>query len=488
MRAIPCLLLIIATCTLLISNLSGYTYTWPAEINVFVRPKTTPFLYYEHTNSLHSSVPEATQIYARRLPESGPLEDGQYLFAQSNRRISEATRSYVIDKKEATATPWYTPLVLSTVAGMSTSLGAALVFFLPRKRVTPKGAKVAVVSSDLLCFSLSLAGSVMVTISIISLLPQCFTANMTPSQYVARFVSIALGCLLCKVLSRFFPEQPEDILWSDHSTHDQQDLQPKNSTDEEDLTPLLPNSSFSSDSQTRRQSQSMTGSSSLLPMPAQPSWTLQGLELKTSDERKSWRIAMFLFFALLAHNFPEGLAVAASAAQSKDLGITVTIGIMIHNIPEGIAIAIPCMKARPDAPWLAFVLASVSGLAEPLGAAVTMIFLRYAKISSSASILSDGTTIIQPWITLEDVLAFVAGIMSMVAVCELFPEARRHIVKASHSLSSPSTANVGNAGSKQHGAASGHDAVTPAGASEMSFYGGALSGFLIMLLTEWCLD
>merc|ERR1712032_257049 len=101
-----------------------------------------------------------------------------------------------------------------------------------------------------------------------------------------------------------------------------------------------------------------------------------GSDLTTQSSRRAWRVAILLFISLLIHNFPEGLAVAASTIQSDRLGFTVMVGIMIHNIPEGIAIAIPCLAARPDWPWLAFLLASVSGLAEPAGAFVTILFLR----------------------------------------------------------------------------------------------------------------
>jgi ZIP family zinc transporter len=108
--------------------------------------------------------------------------------------------------------------------------------------------------------------------------------------------------------------------------------------------------------------------------------------------------------------------VAASALESKKLGMTVTVGIMIHNIPEGIAIAIPCLAARPDSPWLGFCLASLSGLAEPAGAFVALLLLR------GVSQQEDDAT----YFNMENVLAFVAGIMIMVAMYELFPEARRH--------------------------------------------------------------
>jgi len=124
---------------------------------------------------------------------------------------------------------------------------------------------------------------------------------------------------------------------------------------------------------------------------------------------------MLMFVSLLVHNFPEGLAVAVSALESEKLGITVTVGIMIHNIPEGIAIAIPCLAARPDKPWLSFALASISGLAEPIGAFVALLFLRDAAEEERT-------------FCMENTLAFVGGIMVMVSMWELFPEAKKHSV------------------------------------------------------------
>lgn len=116
------------------------------------------------------------------------------------------------------------------------------------------------------------------------------------------------------------------------------------------------------------------------------------------------------------HDIP--VAVAASALESEKLGITVTIGIMIHNIPEGIAISVPCLMARPDAPWLCFFLASFSGLAEPCGAFVALFFLR--KVAAEEDRYTN------PALCMENVLAFVAGIMITVALWELFPEGKRY--------------------------------------------------------------
>ena len=143
--------------------------------------------------------------------------------------------------------------------------------------------------------------------------------------------------------------------------------------------------------------------------------------------------------------------MAASALESDQLGMTVTIGIMIHNIPEGIAIAIPCLKARPDSPWLSFILASVSGLAEPAGAFVSLVFLRgVEKRQTGGGELGENEEIGGEGV-LENVLAFVAGIMITVSFLELFPEAKRHAEKSGYK----------------------------------AYYGGLVTGCLVMIATEF---
>ena len=98
------------------------------------------------------------------------------------------------------------------------------------------------------------------------------------------------------------------------------------------------------------------------------------------------------------------------------------IGIFIHNVPEGIAISVPCMATRPDQPWFAFWLASASGLAEPIGAWVALVLLQTTSTTGSTSTSSSSD--------LENVLAFVAGVMIAVSFWELYPEAIHSLVEA----------------------------------------------------------
>jgi len=317
----------------------------------------------------------------------------------------------------------FLPLLFSSMAGLSTCLGAAVVFFCSKQDG---------MSHNHMAFSLSLAGSVMVTVSVASLIPESFKNvddedwTTTNSKSTQRIISLLIGCVLYTLLSKCAFPEPEELIAKNVAV------------------PLLRDTSQSElsrqDSSTDKQksNQSYRKRKSGLPQPsfddeelavdhvediekkkAEPS-TLRrimtyfsGSDLAGSAEaHRAWRVAMLLFISLAAHNFPEGLAVAASTLHSQHLGITTSIAIALHNIPEGIAIAIPCLAARPDSPCLAFALASLSGLAEPLGAMVALFVLRSSEKDSM--------------VDTENLLAFVAGIMIMVAVQELFPEARRH--------------------------------------------------------------
>ncbi|CAD7955698.1 unnamed protein product [Amoebophrya sp. A120] len=122
-------------------------------------------------------------------------------------------------------------------------------------------------------------------------------------------------------------------------------------------------------------------------------------------QQRSWRLALLMFVSLLAHNFPEGLAVAAGGQLSDKVGATVAAAVFFHNIPEGLAIAVPCLAAFPDRPWLAFSLASASGLAEPVGALISIFCIQEVQVPVSL------------------VLAFAAGLMCALSMFELLPEA-----------------------------------------------------------------
>lgn len=88
-----------------------------------------------------------------------------------------------------------------------------------------------------------------------------------------------------------------------------------------------------------------------------------------------YKIGILSMISLMIHNFPEGIIVFISAYTNIKIGIKMCIAIMLHNIPEGIAISIPLYysgKGKKNA--IKYTL--ISGLAEPIGAILSYIFLK----------------------------------------------------------------------------------------------------------------
>lgn len=122
------------------------------------------------------------------------------------------------------------------------------------------------------------------------------------------------------------------------------------------------------------------------------------------------RTAM-LALAVTIHNLPEGMAVGVVfAGADSGTGISLasavamSIGIAIQNIPEGAIISMP-MRAAGNSRWRSFVIGSLSGAVEPVGAVAVLLL---------ASLLTP---------VLPYMLAFAAGAMMYVVVEELIPEA-----------------------------------------------------------------
>ena len=118
--------------------------------------------------------------------------------------------------------------------------------------------------------------------------------------------------------------------------------------------------------------------------------------------------------AIAIHNFPEGMATFISALNDSQMGAGITFAIALHNIPEGIAVAIPIYYATKSK-GKALLYATLSGLTEPIGAAICYGLTALAGISIS------GNGMAFPLI-----LAAVAGIMIYISLDELLPTAEEY--------------------------------------------------------------
>jgi ZIP family zinc transporter len=127
------------------------------------------------------------------------------------------------------------------------------------------------------------------------------------------------------------------------------------------------------------------------------------------EQARLLKIGLFVALGIGIHNFPEGMVTLAGTLHDPSVGLAIAIAVAIHNIPEGLAVAMPILAATGSR-RKAFRWAALSGLAEPVGAAVTAAVL--------VPFLSDALV--------GYALAAVAGIMVFIALDELIPASREY--------------------------------------------------------------
>jgi len=124
-------------------------------------------------------------------------------------------------------------------------------------------------------------------------------------------------------------------------------------------------------------------------------------------ERSLLKTGLFVALGVGIHNFPEGMATFAGTLQDIHLGTAIAVAIAIHNIPEGIAVSAPIYAATGER-RRAFLWSFLSGVAEPLGAALAALVL-FPFLSEAI---------------LGVMLSAVAGIMTFISLDELVPVSR----------------------------------------------------------------
>ncbi len=119
------------------------------------------------------------------------------------------------------------------------------------------------------------------------------------------------------------------------------------------------------------------------------------------------RVGLLVAFGISIHNFPEGMATFAGTLKDVQIGIAIAIAIAIHNIPEGLSVSAP-IYAATGSRKKAFLWSFISGLSEPVGAAVAALILMPFLNTNVLGVL----------------LAIVAGIMVSLSIDELVPTAK----------------------------------------------------------------
>ncbi len=124
---------------------------------------------------------------------------------------------------------------------------------------------------------------------------------------------------------------------------------------------------------------------------------------------KLQRAGIMTAVAICVHNFPEGMATFLTTTQNLTLGASVALAIAIHNIPEGIAVALPIYHVTGKKRY-AMLYAAMSGITEPIGALVGMLFMG----------------LFLPQILVGFLMASVAGIMTYISFDTLLPLAKEY--------------------------------------------------------------
>lgn len=124
------------------------------------------------------------------------------------------------------------------------------------------------------------------------------------------------------------------------------------------------------------------------------------------DPARVRRIWLFII-AITLHNFPEGMAVGVGFAGGNiGNGVALAVGIGLQNIPEGLAVAVSLLAIRHSRAQ-AFAIATLTGLAEPIGGVLGSAMVWLAEP-------------LMPW-----TLGFAAGAMLFIISDEIIPETHR---------------------------------------------------------------
>lgn len=123
------------------------------------------------------------------------------------------------------------------------------------------------------------------------------------------------------------------------------------------------------------------------------------------EQVKLYKTGILVALGIAVHNFPEGLAVFLSGFTDAKLGISLAVAIAVHNIPEGIAVSAPVYYST-QSKSKAFWIATLSGLAEPIGGLLGFLLL-FPYLSDS---------------TIGFLYALVAGVMVFISFDELLPQ------------------------------------------------------------------
>ncbi len=215
-------------------------------------------------------------------------------------------------------------LLLSLLAGLSTSIGGLFTFFIKK----PKPA--------ILSFIMGFSAGVMILVSFIEILPVSIESIGLLLSLLFFFLGMIMMFIIDIKISHYY------------------EFENKNGNLNIKLNPKLNNI--------------LNGESNLSED--------QNHYHKSRGQIDSLRKSTLLIaVGIFIHNFPEGMATFVGTLKDLELGVMLTIAIALHNIPEGIAVAIPIYTINNNNRKKEFLWSFITGLSEPLGAIIVWLIL-----------------------------------------------------------------------------------------------------------------
>ncbi len=268
-------------------------------------------------------------------------------------------------------------LGLTVFAGLSTGIGSVLAFFTRRTNYR------------FLAVAMGFSAGVMLYVSFVEIFVKgtdALTEAYGPVRgHWINAASFFGGLLLIAVIDRLVPSAGNP-----HEVHTEEEVAPLSD-------PAAPQPDFD---------RIASGAA-----PAEP-----GAHDHRVHHRKLLRMGLFTALAITIHNFPEGLATFLAALKDPGVGVAIAVAIALHNIPEGISVSVPIYYATGSR-RKAFLYSLLSGVAEPVGAGVAYLVLRFFVAGQSG---------VMPPEIMGILFGGVAGIMVFISLDELLPTSRAY--------------------------------------------------------------
>ncbi|MHA2182641.1 MAG: zinc transporter ZupT [Promethearchaeota archaeon] len=258
--------------------------------------------------------------------------------------------------------PIFAALILSTIAGLSTSVGSIIAYIMKKP------------SNKMISFIMGFSAGVMILVSFVELLQEGIRTNGMLVGMLFFLLGMGLMLLIDYTITHYYEFEDdsykEEIINLPSSNIQQQNHNPKNGR------------------QHRRRHRNRHRN-------------------KVSQNNQLRKTSLLVTLGVFIHNFPEGMATFIGTLKEFDLGVLITIAIALHNIPEGIAVAATVASHNKNK-FRPFLWSFVSGISEPLGALLVG-FVLFPFIND---------------VLLGAMLSVVGGFMVYISLDELLPMSR----------------------------------------------------------------